>query len=88
MKKKRFSEEQIIAVLKEVEAGIAVADVCRKYNVSDATIYNWKAKYNGMTVSDLRKLKQLEEENNKLKRLVADQMLDIQALKYVISKNA
>jgi putative transposase len=87
MKKKRFSEEQIIAILKEVEAGIAVAEVGRKYNVSDATVYNWKSKYTGMMVSDLKKLKQLETENSKLKRLVAEQMLDLQALKYVISKN-
>jgi len=87
MKKSRFSEEQIIAVLKEVESGLPIADICRKYNVSDATIYNWKNKYSGMTVSDLKKLKQLEDENNRLKKLVAEQALDIQALKFVVGKN-
>jgi len=87
MKKSRFSEEQIIAVLKEVESGLPIADICRKYNVSDATIYNWKNKYSGMTASDLKKLKQLEDENNRLKKLVAEQALDIQALKFVVGKN-
>lgn len=85
--KKRFSEEQIVRVLKEVESGMAIADVCRRYGISDATYYNWKAKYSDMTVSDLRRLKQLEEENRKLKQIVADQALDIQALKHVVSKN-
>ena len=86
MKGKRFSEEQIIGVLKEVEAGTKVMDVCRKHNISDATYYNWKTKYYGMEVNELRRLKQLEDENRKLKQLVADQALDIQGLKYVLSK--
>ena len=88
MKGKRFTEEQIIGVLKEAEAGIPVADLCRKYGMSDCTYYNWKAKYSGLTVSDLRKLRQLVDENGKLKRLVADLTLDNQALKAVIEKNA
>ncbi len=87
MKKGKYSEEQIISILKEAEAGIAVIDLCRKYGISDQTYYNWKAKYGGMTVSDARKLKQLEDENRRLKHLVADLTLDNQALKSVISKN-
>lgn len=86
MKTKRFTEEQIIAILKEVEAGAKVMDVCRKYGMSDATYYNWKAKYHGMEVNELRRLKQLEDENRKLKHIVADQALDIQALKHVLSR--
>jgi putative transposase len=87
MKKVRYSEEQIIGILKEAEAGIAVSELCRKYGVSDQTYYNWKAKYGGMTVSDAKKLKQLEDENRRLKHIVADLTLDNQALKAVISKN-
>jgi len=87
MKKSKYSEGQIIGILKEAEAGIAVIELCRKYGISDQTYYNWKAKYGGMTVSDARKLKQLEEENRRLKHLVADLTLDNQALKSVISKN-
>ena len=87
MKKVRHSEEQIIGILKEAEAGIAVAELCRKYGISDQTYYNWRAKYGGMSVSDARKLKQIEEENRRLKHLVADLTLDNQALKAVISKN-
>lgn len=87
MKKSKYSEERIIGILKEAEAGIAVIDLCRKYGISDQTYYNWKAKYGGMTVSDARKLKQLEDENRRLKHLVADLTLDNQALKSVISKN-
>lgn len=87
MKKTRYSEEQIISILKEAEAGIAVIELCRKYGVSDQTYYNWKAKYGGMTVSDARKLKHLEDENRRLKHLVADLTLDNQALKAVVSKN-
>ena len=86
MKGRRFTEEQIIAVLKEAEAGTKVIDVCRKYGISDATYYNWKAKYHGMEINELRRLKQLEDENRKLKQIVADQVLDIQALKHVLSK--
>jgi len=87
MKKVRHSEEQIINMLKEAEAGIAVAELCRKHGVSDQTYYNWKAKYGGMTVSDARKLKQVEDENRRLKHIVADLTLDNQALKAVLSKN-
>lgn len=87
MKKTRYSEEQIIGVLKEAEAGMKLPDLCRKYGISDATYYNWKAKYGGMTVSDAKRLKQLEDENRRLKHIVADLTLDNQALKAVISKN-
>jgi len=86
MKGKRFTEEQIIGVLKEADGGAKVIDVCRKYGISDATYYNWRAKYHGMEVNEVKRLKQLEDENRKLKQLVADQALDIQSLKYVISK--
>ena len=84
--KKRFIEEHIIGILQEAETGTKVMDVCRKYGISDATYYNWKAKYGGMTVSDARKLKTLEEENRRLKHIVADLTLDNQALKAVIEK--
>ncbi len=87
MKKTKYSEEQIVNILKEGEAGISVADLCRKYGMSDATYYNWKAKYGGMATSDVKRLKQLEDENRRLKHLVADLTLDNQALKEVISKN-
>jgi putative transposase len=86
VKKKRFSEEQIIAVLKEAEAGARVLDLCRKHGISDATFYNWKAKYGGMTVADVRRLRELESENSKLKRIVADQQLDISALKDLLGR--
>lgn len=81
MKAKKYTEEQIIAVLKEGEAGAKVADLCRKHGMSDATYYNWKAKYAGMTISDLKRLKSLEAENRRLKQIVADQALDNLALK-------
>ena len=84
--KKRFTEEQIIGILQEAEIGAKVIDVCRKHGISDATYYNWKAKYGGMSVSDARKLKVLEEENRRLKHIVADLTLDNQALKAVIEK--
>jgi putative transposase len=87
MKRIRYSEEQVVGILKEAEAGISVSELCRKYGISDTTYYNWKAKYGGMTVSDARKLRQLEDENRRLKHLVADLTLDNQALKAVISKN-
>jgi putative transposase len=87
LKARQYTEEQIIAVLKEGEAGASVTDLCRKYGMSDATYYNWKSKYSGMTVSDLKKMKALEEENRRLKQIVADQALDIRALKDLLSKN-
>ena len=86
MKRKRFTEEQIIAILKEHEAGVAVSELCRKHGVSDASIYKWKAKFGGMEVSEAKRLKQLEDENAKLKRLLADAMLDNTALKDLLGK--
>jgi putative transposase len=86
MKRKRFTEEQIIAVLKEHEAGATTADLCRKHGISSATFYNWKSKFGGMDVPEARRLKQLEGENAKLKRLLADSMLDNAALKDLLSK--
>ena len=87
MKARRYTEEQIIAVLKEAEAGARVGELCRKYGMSDATYYNWKAKYAGLTVSELKRLKGLEEENQRLKQIVGEQALDIRALKELLSKN-
>ena len=86
MKKQRFSEEQIVAVLKEQEAGAKAADLCRKYGISEATFYNWKAKYGGMEVSEAKRLRALEEENAKPKKLLAEQMLDTAALRELLSK--
>jgi putative transposase len=86
MKAKRFSEEQIIAVLKEAEAGAKTKELCRRHGISDATFYNWKAKYAGMTVSEVRRLKELESENSKLKRLLADAELDKAALKELLGR--
>jgi len=86
MKRSRFSEEQIIGILKEHEAGVTVADLSRKHGMSPASFYSWKAKFGGMEVSDAKKLKSLEAENAKLKRLLADTMLDNTALKDLLSK--
>jgi putative transposase len=86
MKRKRFTDEQIIAVLREHEAGAKAADLARKYGVSEATLYNWKAKYGGIDVSDAKRLKALEDENAKLKKLLADQMLEASALRELLSK--
>ena len=86
MKRSRFTEEQIIAVLREQEAGVATAEVCRKHGISSATFYAWKAKFGGMDVSEAKRLKSLEDENAKLKRLLADAMLDNVALKDLLAK--
>jgi putative transposase len=86
MKRSRFSEEQIIAILREQEAGMATAEVCRKHGVSTATFYKWKAKFGGLDVSDARRLKALEDENAKLKRLLAEAMLDNAVLKDLTTK--
>ena len=86
MKRKRFTEEQIIAVLREHEAGAKTGDLARKHGISEATLYNWKAKYGGMDVSDAKRLKALEDENAKLKKLHADQMLEAAALRELLSK--
>jgi putative transposase len=86
MKRARFTEDQIIGVLKEQEAGAKTADLARKHGVSEATLYNWKAKYGGMDVSEAKRRKQLEEENAKLKKLLAKQMLDAAALRELLSK--
>jgi putative transposase len=87
MRKSRFTQEQIIGVLKEHHAGLSAAELCRKHGVSDATFYKWRAKYGGMDVSDARKLKALEEENAKLKRLLAEQVMDVSTLKEMLAKN-
>ena len=86
MRKSRFSDEQIIGILKEQEAGVSVADLCRKHGVSDASIYKWKAKFGGMEVSEAKRLRTLEDENTRLKRLLADAMLDNAALKDLLGK--
>ena len=86
MKRKRFTEEQIIGVLREHELGTKTADLCRKHGISEATFYNWKSKFGGMDVSEAKRLKALETENGKLKRLLADAMLDNVALKDLLSK--
>jgi len=87
MRRSRFSEEQIIGVLKEHQAGMTAAELCRKHGISDATFYKWRSKYGGMEVSDAKKLKGLEDENRKLKKLLAEQMLDNSTLKEMLAKN-
>ena len=86
MRKSRFSEEQIIKILKEKEAGAKLADLCRRHGVSEQTFHRWKAKFGGMEINDARRLKQLEDENRRLKHLVADLTLDNQALKAITAK--
>lgn len=86
MRKARFNETQIIKVLKEVEGGRQVKDVCREYGISDATYYNWKSKYGGMEASDLRRLKDMEDENRRLKQMYADLSLKHEALKDIVEK--
>ena len=86
MKRARFTEEQIIGVLKEHEAGAKTADLARNHGVSEATLYNWKAKFGGLNVSEAKRLKQLEDENAKLKKLLAEQMLDVAAMRELLSK--
>lgn len=87
MRKSRFSEEQIIKVLKEHAAGLSASDVCRKYGISDATFYKWRSRYGGMEVSDARRLKALEDENRRLKKLLAESLLDASTLKEMLGKN-
>ena len=87
MKRSRFPEEKIIEVLRLQAAGVKASELCREHGISEATLYNWKAKYGGLTVSEMRRLKQLEEENRKLKKLLAEAMLDNAALKDIASGN-
>jgi len=87
MKRSRFTEEQIIGILKEHQAGLGAKELCRKHGVSDATFYKWRAKFGGMDVSDAKKLRVLEAENAKLKKLLAEQMMDVSTLKEMLGKN-
>jgi putative transposase len=86
MKRSKYSESQIVCILKEADAGMLVKEICRKYGISDATYYKWKSKYGGLEVSDVRRLRELEAENAKLKRMYADLSLENDALKDLISK--
>ena len=86
MKKSRYTQEQIIAVLKQHQAGLSTAELCRKHGISEATFYNWRSRYGGMEVSEARRLKSLEDENRKLKKLLAEQMLDVATLREALGK--
>ena len=87
MRRSKYSEEQVIGILREHDAGLSTAEICRKYGVSNATFYKWRGKYGGMEVSDARKLKALEDENRKLKKLLAESMLDVSTLREMLGKN-
>ena len=87
MKRSRFSEEQIIGILKEHQAGLGAKELCRRHGISDATFYNWRNRYGGMEVSDARRLKALDDENRKLKKLLAESMLDVATLREALGKN-
>ena len=86
MKKKNFTEAQIVAIINQQEAGLPVKEICREHGISDATFYNWKAKYGGMEANELKRMKDLEEENNRLKKIVANLTLEIDAVKHVLEK--
>ncbi len=88
MKKGRFTETQIVTILKEADSGMSVKDICRKYEISDATYYNWKSKYGGMEASDLKKMKELEQELSQMKRMYADMALENRALKDLLGKKS
>ena len=87
MKRSMFTEEQIIGILKEHQTGLSASELCRKHGISDATFYNWRSKYGGMEVSEAKRLKQLEDENAKLKRLLAEQMMDVATLREMLGEN-
>ncbi len=87
MKRSRFTEEQIIGILKEHQAGLSAAELCRKHGISDATFYNWRSKFGGMEVSEAKRLKQLEDENAKLKKLLAESVMDVSTLREMLGKN-
>ena len=87
MRKSRFSEDQIIGILKEHQAGLSAGELCRKHGISDATFYNWRSKYGGMEVSEAKRLKQLEDENAKLKKLLAESVMDVSTLREMLGKN-
>ena len=86
MKRKRYTSEQVVSILKEAESGLSITEICRKYGVSQGTFFRWKSKYSGLEVTDIEKMRQLADENGRLKRLVADQALQIDAMKEVLQK--